>query len=338
MKKFSTLNYILNKIIDNMPQDLNELEMAAYIMVKIANELSFSSEYYWGNRKIMKKIYSKSIKNKELKFIKQKQLICVTIARIFKEIADKFGLNIYFLGKTSRKITDKNFSVFENGEHIIPILKTENGKLFEVDLERNLHNIKTHRRWTNFCTNIQSDKFSILSREEIDFIMKKIGYINDEHDYLDSYCETLYRKIEDYSIVQKVNEVFYDSKLCEYASKLKSSAEIYRFYRRILSECTVRLDGTNEFNEKIKLFGGYSKNKNNLKRYILCSIVNDNVNEYTWIWSKNRMIEIDPKVLKSFVKNNKIKLKFVQGVKSSFIRFSNRESIDKTLINNVWIR
>ena len=46
MGKTKSKEQIYNEIIEEMPDDLNEIETSAFIMYKIAKERSFSSRYY----------------------------------------------------------------------------------------------------------------------------------------------------------------------------------------------------------------------------------------------------------------------------------------------------
>lgn len=343
MKKNTVKDNFSQRVIDSMPENLNDLEKAAYIIMKIALEKSFSSEYYWSSTKLREKMYSKAIKKNNVKLKRKKQLICVTAARLFKDIAEQLGLEIYFLGGVSHKITQNNLSTFINGEHVIPILRLKDGRMYEVDLERNLDNIKTHRRWTNFCTNNHSDRLSTLSRDEIDNIMKKISYINSEQDYLDTYCEKLYKKISNYDLKRKIDTIFSEPEFNKQVCALNGSVDIYRFYRRIIRDFTIKSDGKSDLNEKIYLFGGYTKNKKRKKTFTLCAFLNEKNNKSIWIWSKNqkKMIELKPTELKYFIHKKNLKLNIPgknMEIYNELLNWVNKGENIENVEEDIWIR
>ena len=75
-----------------------------------------------------------------------------------------------------------------------------------------------------------------LPNEEIDKIMKKIGYINSKEDYLESAFERLNLSSEDLSLEEKLNKLFSDKEITKHVSKLKSGIDIFRFYRRAIND------------------------------------------------------------------------------------------------------
>lgn len=70
MKKNKGKEQIYQEIYKEMPKNLNEKEIAAFIMMKIAKERSFSSKYYWGNTRTREKIYEDCVK----KIIKKEKI------------------------------------------------------------------------------------------------------------------------------------------------------------------------------------------------------------------------------------------------------------------------
>ena len=65
MGKTKTKEQIYNEIVNEMPENLNEIELSAFIMYKIAEERSFSSRYYWTDSKTREKIYESCICDRE---------------------------------------------------------------------------------------------------------------------------------------------------------------------------------------------------------------------------------------------------------------------------------
>ncbi len=148
MGKTKSKEQIFNEIIEEMPCNLSEIELSAFIMYKIAKERSFSSRYYWTDSKIREKIYESCVHNHNKKRENKRQLICVTATKMYKELAERLGLDVYIIGDT--KLTKNDYSIFKTGEHISPVIKTENGKYIKADIEWDLENIQTGRKWIKF--------------------------------------------------------------------------------------------------------------------------------------------------------------------------------------------
>jgi len=179
---------IYNEILQEMPVGLNEKEIAAFIMKKIGLERSFSSKYYWGTDKTRKQIYELCVNKRSKSSEDKRQLICVTATRMYNEFAKSFGLDCYIIGDT--KLTKDDYKIFETGEHISPVIKTKDGTFIKCDVEWDLENIQTGRKWIKFGTKDDGqDSLHILPEDEIDNIMKKIGYIDSNRDYLENYIE-----------------------------------------------------------------------------------------------------------------------------------------------------
>ncbi len=151
MGKTKSKEQIYNEIIEEMPDNLNEIELSAFIMYKIAKERSFSSRYYWSDDTTRKKIYESCVYKHTRKKENKRQLICVTATKMYKELAKRLGLDVYIIGDT--KLTKNDYTIFEPGEHISPVIKTKNGQYIKTDIEWDLENIQTGRRWIKFRNN-----------------------------------------------------------------------------------------------------------------------------------------------------------------------------------------
>ena len=141
-----------------------------------------------------------------------------------------------------------------------------------------------------------------LPNEEIDKIMKKIGYINSKEDYLESAFERLNLSSEDLSLEEKLNKLFSDKEITEHVSKLKSGIDIFRFYRRAIKEYIPESD-------KIAMYGGYSKDKiRNGKKYTILVDLEDNNNDKFWVWSnrQHQMKSLSNEFIAKFIVNNSI--------------------------------
>ena len=247
-------------------------------------------------------MYESCVKKNSIKKQNKRQLICVTASKMYKDIAERLGLNVYIIGDT--KLTKSDFSVFRPGEHISPVIRTKDGRYIKADLEWDLENIQTGRKWIKFGTKDEGqDELTELSQEEIDNIMKRIGYIKDESDYLENYIETLNLDNIDISLEQKIEKIFSDKEISKKVSNLNSSVDIYRFYRRIVKEYVTK---TKEFN----LFGGYSKNKKDKRKYTIMAYTNKDEMKRFWIWSnkQKKMVNVSRIIIKEFISRNLVKV------------------------------
>lgn len=304
---------LCEEIQTKMPKQFNELEKAAYIMMKIGKDRVFSPKYYFSDKKTRTKMYRIARKQNRKNLQDKKELICVTACKLYKYIAERNGLDIYYTGD-SGKLTKNDLSIFETGEHLTPVIKLKDGRFIKVDVEWDLENIQTGMRWIKFGTKDKNDvQLSELSQNEIDDIMLKIGYINNKSDYINSYLEKLAKDLEGLTTKEKLDVIFNDEKITKSAQKLKGSVEIYRFYRKIIKDFTTKQEEgkqTNEYGKSVFCFGSYLKNKNYKKKYTTC-VYYRNIEEKDkkiWIWSKKeqRMVNIRLPELKYFIENKRL--------------------------------
>lgn len=306
---------ICQDIERKMPKQLNELEKAAYIMMIIGKNRMFSPQYYFSDKKTRTKIYRNARKKSRRNLQNKKELICVTACKLYKYIAEKNGLDIYYTGD-SGKLTKNDLSIFETGEHLTPVVKLKDGRLIKVDVEWDLENIQTGMKWIKFGTKDKNDAFlSQLTQNEIDDIMCKIGYINNKSDYTDIYLEKLAKDLKGLTTKQKLDIIFNDEKITKLAQKLNGSVEIYRFYRRIIKDFTTRIEDerqVNDYGKNVFCFGAYLNNKNDKKKYTICTYYRDldKRDNGIWLWSKKdkKMVNITSVELKYFLENKRLKL------------------------------
>jgi len=330
MSNIKMKEHIYNEVLKEMPAGLNEKEIAAFLMKKMGEVRSFSSKYYWSDASTREKIYNlctnKNTKIRENK----KQLICVTATRMYNELAQRLGLNTYIMGDT--KITKNNYKSFFIGEHIYPVIKTKDGELIKADIEWDMANIQLGRKWIKFGTKDEEgqDFLTVLPQEELDNIMKKIGYIRSEEEYLENYIEKLELSNENIPLKNRVHRLFNDDVLTKRVSKLGSSVDIFRFYRSIVQDYITN-------NGEVTLYGGYSnRNKRSPKKYaVLAYFEDENNNDEFQAWSDNfsKLLKISKSDLKQFI--DKGWLSIVAGKKTKEKRDRMLEKINNDKENNI---
>ena len=302
---------LLEKIKREMPDDLNEKEKAAFIMMKIAEDRSFSEHYFWGSALTSKEIYSRAVNPTLVDPEDRRKLICVTSSKLFKYIAAELGMKVYYMGEELYPISSLKWSV-KNGEHVYPVVELSDGSLIKCDIQQDLSNIQTGCRWKNFGTAYPGEKdiLSVISEEELETIMEKIGYLRDKNrdTYTDDYCiEQAEGKETTATVTEVVRTVFEDERLNREVNHT-NIIETYKFYMRImkiyLGEETKATIPLLRYMQSFYMFPCRIKKDGNI-RYTLCSYtVEEDGNGIIYLLSRTnkRMIPITLEELANFEK------------------------------------
>lgn len=308
MKECVTERELIEKISKKISSgDFNDLEKIAIMIMIVAQEREFSSYYHWNYRKEQCNIYNNLLESEEQSNYDCKQLICVTAAKLLKRIAKKFGIDVYYLGSKSNIISFNDFNGFLNGEHIIPLLKINDSEYITVDLERNLDNIKAHKKWYNFGRKDNRSNLLELSDDEIIHIMKKIGYLHDEYDYFDYYIHDLILAPTVESLNRKIASIINDKKIVETVCKLEASVEVFRFYKKMIKEMYELNIISNEI---LFPFGGKLETNFTRKKYIVGVYYCSENDQVLWMWSNrnNKMEQFSKNEFKYLINTYKISL------------------------------
>ena len=308
MNNVKTIEELSNSINNDFKKNsYDDVEKLAYMIMTIAKERSFSSEYHWSDEENKKKIVRDLFLHERINDFNNQQLICVTAARILQQIAIRFDIKLSFLGNNSGRLTEHSFDNFLDYEHIIPVYRISDDYYISVDLERNLDNIQTGKKWRNFGQNCYKHKKSILAElpeDRITSVMKKIGYINNENDYLDYYIDNIFKEHKNDRISKKLDVLLKNQNLSQCSSRLRSSADIFRFYKKIIREYVCN-------DNSISLpFGGQVLNSDDAERFITGVYYSNQGIERFWLWSntQNEMVEVTRKYLESVINTCNIKI------------------------------
>ena len=244
-----TRKQLLEKIKKEMSQDWSEQEKVAFIIMKIAEDRSFSEHYYWGDSATLKKMYSRTIKPKEVEPQNKRKLICTTVSRLFKYIATELGMEVLYVGEEG--VPTKIFPTWlKNGEHLYPAVKFSDGKLIKCDIQRDLHNIQTGCQWQFFGTRGLGEyqTLSGITAKELEEIMQKIGYLKTRGVYTEELCKKqASEKTTPNTVTNIVREVFQDEVLNKEVAH-KAIVETYKFYGKVFNIY---------FNERHKNYNGF---------------------------------------------------------------------------------
>lgn len=138
----------VEKLLCNMPKDLNEIEKARYIYLNLGLLFCYDERYFFGNSKMQSKIYH-NIKNekidyKEIKEKSKKRIICISMADFFKTVLSNVGIEA------------KNYQPDLLDSHTITqmFIPDENGNkhIYLADLNNDLKFIQLKLPTRNFCS------------------------------------------------------------------------------------------------------------------------------------------------------------------------------------------
>ena len=138
----------VEKLLCNMPKDLNEIEKARYIYLNLGLLFCYDERYFFGNSKMQNKIYhsirNKKIDYKEIKEKTKKRVVCISMADFFKTVLSNVGIEA------------KNYQPDLLDSHTITqmFISDENGNkhLYLADLNNDLKFIQLKLPTRNFCS------------------------------------------------------------------------------------------------------------------------------------------------------------------------------------------
>lgn len=230
-----TRKELLDSIRREMPEDLSEKEKTAFIMWKIAENRSFSEHYYWGDSSTCKKMYTRAMNPKDIEPENKRKLICVTASRLFKYIATELGLDVCYVGEDSMPMRTL-VGLLRSGEHVYPAVILSDGSLIKCDIQRDLPNIQTGCRWRYFGTRGFGEEgiLSEISSQELDEIMKRIGYLNNRDMYTDEYCRKKVSERNKLTTVTEIVKSIFEDERLNSEVRHTNIVETYKFYMKVM--------------------------------------------------------------------------------------------------------
>jgi len=167
----------INRILENMPKGLDELEKARYIYITLGKQRSYDEEYWFANSKIKQKIFKTkySTKIEFDKLIQNKKDVCTSISKIYSGILNQVGI-------------ENNIKQDElSDNHIYVVLNIE-GKSIIADLQRDLSNIQANKKTAYFGTKVYNSEYDNnydkIDEKELEKVDRKIEYISVKKEYL----------------------------------------------------------------------------------------------------------------------------------------------------------
>lgn len=163
-------------------QGFSEDEMIRYIYIDLGKRLAFNLKFYLGNSRTRQKVYAQSKKSVAADALDQNIIICKDSSHIMEEILTKLGVNIITIVAPN---DDRKCA------HVYNIVKPKDGrKPYILDLQVDMENIQAHMRTTEFGK-MAGDSGRTITRDELEKIDFKIGYITKSNYYTDEYIDLL---------------------------------------------------------------------------------------------------------------------------------------------------
>ncbi len=303
----------------NMPQNLNEIETAKYIYIKLGKEKAFDERYFFGNTKVKRQMYQMAERTKYNtdSVAKNRKIICVSLSYLYRDILKEFGINSI---------------VTSEGDHKYGIIILKDGTKIKADLQLDLCNIQTKCKTEYFGTKSKYELNSLfeLSESELLNIDKKIGYVERKEDYKDNAIEGLKEKVKDKTPNEALDIIFNDQKVNQFENDLEF-VEMYKYYRGLFNKTIQRY-----IDKKVFAFNCYRQKEDDQRDYTMCVYSSEENNTNVYIFSKknNRFVKVELDKIDEMEQEGLVLgvRQKEQGVKKlkKIIRRSNEEKYEKT--------
>lgn len=161
-----------------------EDELVRYIYMDLGKRLSFNLKFAFGNSKTKREIYLDSGRKVAIEEgLDTDIIICRNSSYLLEEILKRFGVNI---------VTYRNPDDHRKCAHVYNLIRPADGRpIYKIDLQMDLENIQSHMRTKEFGTAYLEETPDVISRDELERIDKKIGYIQKDYYYADEYIDLL---------------------------------------------------------------------------------------------------------------------------------------------------
>ena len=275
--------YSLDKYIDNIKKVLSndETKMIMQVYIDLGYILRFDEDFYFGGTKMKKKLY---FANPNLSFMDNSfisgKITCKSSSYILNYVLKKLGVDI--------KVVEDNHT-FKKYRHIYNVISEKSGRIYSVDLQDDIMNIRYKARTASFGISLDGKKYTVPLSEQKD-IHKSIGYIDD--CYFDDYIYFLKSNLNmfnDYNsqIDFVLNNIDYKKININYFERRWMHEKILSsFFGEKLSSILYPLElYKRKEKEKLYINAFYLKNKNDIDIYLYSiddfKYIKYNLEEYT---------------------------------------------------------
>ena len=177
----------INEYIEKIKREtegFSEDELIRYVYMDLGKRLAFNLDFFLGNAEQQKEIYATRRMHVANEALSSNIIICKDSSNIMELILKRLGVDI---------ITTVDPDEYKTKcAHVFNIVRPDDGRpAYKVDLQQDLKNIQSHMRTTEFGTSVLQGEPSVISRDELERIDRKIGYITNGYYYADEYIDLL---------------------------------------------------------------------------------------------------------------------------------------------------
>lgn len=198
----------------------SEDEIVRAVYIDLGKRLSFNLDFFLGNAEQQKKIYATRGMHMAEEALNSNIIICKDSSHIMEIVLKHLGIDV---------ITTVDPDEYKKKcAHVFNIVRPKDGRpAYKVDLQQDLENIQAHMRTTEFGTALTSEFPDTISRDELERIDKKIGYIGRGYYYADEYIDLLRLYASYFKNIQErlgfvLNNIeIYHNKEMQYAERRK---------------------------------------------------------------------------------------------------------------------
>lgn len=180
--------------------NLSETELIMYVYIDLAKRFKFNDDFFFGNLRTKRCIYNNAYEFDVLNdCMESNTIICKSSAKILEYVLTHLGVQI-------KTIVEEND--FKQYKHVLNLIIPKDGSpIYTIDLQEDMSNIQFHGFTSNFGLD-PINNTSVIKREEIRRIHKKIGYISENELYTDDYIYLFKMNLDkDMSLVDRLDVV-----------------------------------------------------------------------------------------------------------------------------------
>ena len=296
---------LLNEYIEEVKKKtkgLTENEVVRYVYLDLGRKFSFDLKWAYGNNETRKQIYAKSSLSESLdETMKNSIGICKSFSYIVANV-----LNSMDKGKASIRILTDDDRI---NPHVYNIIIPSEGEKYLADLQVDLMNIQGHFRTEYFGLSLEKENETVISRDELERMDKKLGYIDSEHYYADEYIDLIKSVTDGIDDIKSKVEVALLN-IEPYINLDREYAETKwlhnKLYKKIFSD---------EERNKIKMIDCYRNVKSGRDYQLLIVVEKGKIPDY-YMYSKEngRYLKISIEQLEKNIKEGLIPSKGIPGM------------------------
>jgi len=287
----------VKRIMHKMPKNLSDLEKARYIYVNLGQLFSFDENFWYGNSKIMNKIYTKAITSpvdfNNLQEDKKEKAICVNINKTYNAVLRSLGIETYAM------------EGYYGDSHISSAFKIDKN-IYYCDLELDIKFLQLHLDTHNFCT----DGSTVLSQKMLNNIDYKIGYSNIGQKFENYMLEKIRSKMESCEhLSDKLDLLFETVPKLPGAMQLEHT-ELRKLYKFFIKKTLTGNEELKTFDTIIYQKEGLSQRKNYQLIYSCCDNIyeKNSFKRYLLNNETKKFEKISTDDLQHYIKDNHFKI------------------------------